>query len=251
MRRKLEHVMRKRATVFLLIPAAAMLVIGCAAAQDPSTNQTQAPKPLFVDSFKRKPGPGWYWLREHKEAWRCTERGLEVLIEPGNMWGPQNDARNVLLRPAPTPATDMIIIEVTFEHSPTNQYEQADLVWYLDDSNMVKLGEELVDGKLSVVMGREEKDKTRTVSITPLISNQVHLRMEVTRELIAGSFQIPGKAIWTPVGQCELPHSAQPGATSKIGFQFYQGVLGSGHWAQVSDFRISSAKPVEGKTKSQ
>ena len=27
--------------------------------------------------------------------------GLEIRIEPGNMWGPQNDARNVLVRAAP------------------------------------------------------------------------------------------------------------------------------------------------------
>ena len=29
-----------------------------------------------------------------------TAHGLEVRIEPGNMWGPQNDAKNLLVRPA-------------------------------------------------------------------------------------------------------------------------------------------------------
>src|SRR2546430_1183365 len=56
---------------------------------------------LFRDRFEGKLADGWYWLREHKEAWRVSKTGLEVLIEPGNMWGPANDARNVLLRPAP------------------------------------------------------------------------------------------------------------------------------------------------------
>src|SRR5881296_2363928 len=78
---------------------------------------------LFQDEFKGKLGEGWSWVREHREAWRATERGLEVRIEPGNMWGPQNDARNVLVRPAPDPATDEIEVSVNVENQPTNQYE--------------------------------------------------------------------------------------------------------------------------------
>src|ERR1035438_8239329 len=56
---------------------------------------------LFQDDFRGKLGEGWSWVREHHEAWRITEHGLEVRIEPGNMWGPQNDAKNLLVRPAP------------------------------------------------------------------------------------------------------------------------------------------------------
>src|SRR5207244_7307637 len=55
----------------------------------------------FHDDFKGKLDPGWSWVREHPGAWRVTTHGLEVLIEPGNMWGPQNNARNLLLREAP------------------------------------------------------------------------------------------------------------------------------------------------------
>src|SRR5437870_8757255 len=93
---------------------------------------------LFRDDFKGKLGAGWSWVREHREAWRATERGLEVRIEPGNMWGPQNNARNVLTRPAPDPGTNQIEVSLYVENNPTGQYEQVDLVWYYDDSNMVK-----------------------------------------------------------------------------------------------------------------
>ena len=105
---------------------------------------------MFQDDFKLKLGEGWSWVREHREAWRSSERGLEVRIEPGNMWGSANDAKNVLLRPAPNAATNEIQITATVENRPTAQYEQVDLVWYYDDSHMVKLGLELVDGKLSM-----------------------------------------------------------------------------------------------------
>ena len=130
---------------------------------------------LFEDHFQSKLGQGWAWVREHREAWRVTNHGLEVLIEPGNMWGPQNNARNLLFRQAPDAMDAEIEVCVRIENQPTNQYEQADLVWYYNDSNMVKLGQELVDGSLSVVMGREEHDQTRTIAIIPLGST-AHLR---------------------------------------------------------------------------
>jgi len=226
----------------LLIFSAAHLPIHFADAQETNPGDGPASTLLFSDSFKSAPAASWFWIREHKGAWRVGDQGLEVLIEPGNMWGPQNDARNVLLRPAPLPGTNAIQIEVMFEHAPTNQYEQADLVWYFDDSNMVKVGEELVDGKLSVVMGREENDQTRTISITPLISRKVHLRMDVTVHGITGWFEAPGGERWTRVGQCELPRSPEAGAMPKVGLQFYQGVAGSGHWARVTEFRMFNSQ---------
>ena len=42
---------------------------------------------------------GWTWKRENPEAWRLRNQGLEIKIEPGNMWGGKNDAKNVLLIP--------------------------------------------------------------------------------------------------------------------------------------------------------
>jgi len=44
--------------------------------------------------FQGKLAEGWTWLREHREAWRTTDHGLEGQIEPGNMWGPANNAKS-------------------------------------------------------------------------------------------------------------------------------------------------------------
>jgi len=193
---------------------------------------------VFQDDFKGKLGQGWSWVREHREAWRITERGLDVRIEPGNMWGPQNDAKNVLVRPAPDPAKGEVEISVNVENHPRNQYEQADLVWFYDDSNMVKLGQELVDGKLSIVMGREEKDKTRTIAIVPLDSTSVWLRLVVTANQIHGEFRTREAREWRQVGHCDLPAPAD--RKPKISLQFYQGPADQEHWARVSGFRIST-----------
>jgi regulation of enolase protein 1 (concanavalin A-like superfamily) len=200
------------------------------------TSPIHAEEALFQDDFKGKLGEGWSWVREHREAWRVTERGLEVRIEPGNMWGPQNDARNLLIRPAPDATKGEIEVSVNFENQPTNQYEQADLVWYYDDSNMVKLGQELVNGKLSVVMGREENDKTRTVAIIPLASTSVRLRLIAKGNQIRGQFRTPTAAEWRDVGHCPMP--AQTNAAAKISLQFYQGSQKAEHWARISEFLI-------------
>lgn len=191
---------------------------------------------LFRDDFRGRLGAGWSWVREHREAWRATERGLEVRIEPGNMWGPQNNARNLLVRSAPNITNATLEISVDVENKPGNQYEQVDLVWYFDDSNMVKLGEELVDGKLSVVMGREEKDKTRTIAILPLDSNSVRLKITVTGQQVRGEFKSSSTNDWRLAGQCDAPASTN--IPARICLQFYQGSAEAEHWARVTDFRI-------------
>jgi regulation of enolase protein 1 (concanavalin A-like superfamily) len=152
------------------------------------------------------------------------------------MWGKANNARNVLVRSAPDLGTDEFAITVTVENRPTAQYEQVDLVWYYDDSHMVKIGQELVDGQLSIVMGREEADRTRTIRIVPLEAFAVDLRFLVRAGAIRGQFRSVGTDVWQDVGQTDLP--APPGGRPHLSLQFYQGPADAEHWARVSRFRI-------------
>ena len=200
----------------------------------------RADEVLFQDDFKGKLADGWSWLREDPKGWRVTERGLEVRVQPGNMWGPPNNAKNVLVRPAPDPAKSAVEVSVTVTNQPTAQYEQVDLVWYYDDSHMVKLGQELVDGKLSIVMGREEADKTRTIAIIPLKSFSVQLRLTVTANQIHGQFRLPGEESWQEAGECDLPVHGTP----KVSLQCYQGAAGTEHWARITEFSIRQSRIV-------
>ena len=190
---------------------------------------------LFEDDFKEKLGPGWSWTREQNAAWRVTTNGLEVLVQPGNMWGGQNNARNVLVRPAPATG-ETLEIQVTVSNTPTNQYEQVNLVWYYDDGDMVKLGQELVDGQLSVVMGREEKDKTRTIAIVPMSWTKLDLRAVVKDGTIHGYFRKDEHSPWLDVGECTLP--APSDVKPKLSLQCYQGAPGVEHWARITGFRV-------------
>ncbi len=197
-----------------------------------------ADEALFQDDFKGRLADGWSWLREDPKGWRATEHGLEMRVQPGNMWGGANNAKNVLVRNAPDPVNGEVEISVTVTNRPTEQYEQVDLVWYYTESYMVKLGQELVDGKLSIVMGREENDRTRTIAIIPLKSFSVQLRLTVAGNQIQGHFRTPGADNWQKAGECDLPVHGLP----KVSLQCYQGPANVGHWARITELRIRQSK---------
>jgi hypothetical protein len=183
----------------------------------------------------------WKWIREDPAAWRLTNGALEIRLLPGNMWGPANDAKNVLTRHAPDPASTPQGLEIvaTVTNRPTEQYEQVDLVWYYADSHMVKIGLELVDSKLSIVMGREEADRTRTISINPINAHTVDLRLLVTTNQITGDFRPHGTDVWKRAGECSVPLLA--GVRPMISLQCYQGPAKAERWARITQLRISSA----------
>lgn len=218
----------------IFVPSVVMPLVFASAlrAQAPEKGEAEA----ITDEFKGKLGEGWSWLRENKEGWRITEGGLQVLIEPGNMWGASNDAKNVLLRAVPEAMQKNAEVSVQVAHKPANRWEQANLVWYYSDSNMVKLGLEIENGRTNIVMGREEGDKTKTIAIIPYEGEAVELRMVVKGEELTGAFRKPGAKEWTEAGKTTTPVAA--GKAAQISLQFYQGVAGSGRWATVKGFRL-------------
>ena len=193
---------------------------------------------LFSDDFRGKLGAGWTWVREDPTAWRATDSGLEIRIEPGNMWGGGNNAKNVLVRPLPKVNDGALSATVTVENKPTSQYEQVDLVWYYDDSNMVKIGLELVDGEICMVMGREEDDKTRTIAKPPIGVTTLHLRLTARGTTLKGEYRTKATEEWRVAGECELPVKGD----AKISLQAYQGPADAEHWAKISEFRLIDSK---------
>jgi len=189
----------------------------------------------FSEDFHQRLQPGWTILREQPDAWRATADGLEVRVLPGNMWGGSNDARNTFVRPVPDPAKGPVEITITVENRPTEQYEQVDLLWYYADSHQVKIGQELVDGQLSIVMGREENDRTRTVKIIPLDSAVVELRLRADGSQVEGSFRTPSMKDWQVAGKCDLP--VKDGGP-KVSLQVYQGSTKFERWAHLRHLRI-------------
>jgi len=199
-----------------------------------STTPARGVEELFRDDFHGRLGAGWSWIRENPAAWRATERGLEIRSLPGNMWGPANNATNLLVRSLPDFTNASLEVAVTLENQPTEQYEQTDLVWFYDDSHMVKLGQELVDGKLSIVMGREEKDRARTVAIIPIPAGTVHVRFIARGNSLRGEFRLGDEKVWRHAGECDLPANG----VAKASLQVYQGPKTVERWARFTAFTI-------------
>jgi len=194
------------------------------------------PHTWFEDPFRGPLAEGWRWVREDPAGWRSTDHGLEIRVQPGNMWGGANDARNVLVRDIPDPAHQTVIASVSLSNQPTSQYEQVDLVWYYDDRHMVKIGQELVDGKLSMVMGREERDQCRTIAIHPITALSLEVRFVARGRNLRGEYRVPGESDWRLAGETDLPVNGAP----KISLQCYQGPADSEHWARLWDFRLET-----------
>lgn len=195
---------------------------------------------LFKDDFAGRLGDGWSWTREVKAAWRATGQGLEMRLLPGNLWGGANDAKNVLLRPAPDAGKGEVEISVSITNLPTHQYEQANLAWYYDDSHMVKLGLELVDGQVCIVMGREEADQTRTLAKIPISATSVRVRLRVADRQVRGQYLPAGADQWLDAGAGELPAPAQGQAS--ISLHCYQGPPDAEHWARFGEFRVARVR---------
>src|SRR5689334_13539065 len=130
-----------------ILPALVLLLV--------ATLSTWAAEPeaVFEDALKGKLGGGWEWLRENPKAWRHSDKGLEIRVEPGLA----ATVKNALVRPAPDRSRGKYAIEVTVEFTspPAQQYEQAGITWYQGDKTPRKLVHEYIDGKTYVIPGKK------------------------------------------------------------------------------------------------
>jgi len=191
---------------------------------------------LFADPFQEELSGGWSWRRENNNAWRVEGGELQIRVQPGNLWGGANNVKNVLVRELPKGSSDTktIAIEVASRHKPTGQYEQAGMAWYYDDSNMVKLTNEWIDGRPNVVMGREQDDRTRTIAIIPIPDPVVQLRLLISGDQITGQYRPDEKGPWKKAGTCDSPRNGP----ARVSLHTYNGRPNSTNWARFSGFRI-------------
>nr|WP_143548096.1 hypothetical protein [Rhodopirellula sp. SM50] len=229
--------LRRFCLIAVLVNASTLVVVG----QEGENVKREAAEAAtetqpIVDTFQGSMRKQWRWLRENKDGWKLTDSGLQVLVEPGNMWGKANDAKNVLLHPVPQAWQDSVDVRVQLEQHPKKRWEQTNLVWYYSDSTMVKIGLEIEHGITNIVMGREEKDRTRTIAIVPYPGETVQLRFVVDGPELSGFYRRPGEQDWIAVGKASLPEA--PPAPPQVSLQFYQGEADSGRWATARHFEM-------------
>jgi hypothetical protein len=179
------------------------------------------PQVIFEDRFDGKLDEGWTWLRENPEAWRISEEGLEIRVEPGHA----QTVRNALVRPAPDRREGSFAIEVTVTNLtvPIQQWEQAGITWYHNGKPVFKLMKELVDGKLVIIPG-----------FKPMTHETVQLRLVVTENSWTALFRPDGKGEFQTADTGQLP----PPGEDQVSIQCYHGPAAAEHWIRFTDFRI-------------
>lgn len=189
---------------------------------------------LFADAFDHALGKGWAWIREAPGGWKIRNGALEIRSGVGTM----DRATNLLVRDVPVEANQTIVMQVTVQNAPTEQYEQCGIVWYYNDRTYVKLVKEMVDGKSWIVMGCSLPPGGRLAGKVPFPKENVaQLRLAVRAGQIIGSQRQAGEATWHKVGKCALPGHLPP--EPKISLQTFHGPETGDHWARFDNFSIT------------
>jgi regulation of enolase protein 1 (concanavalin A-like superfamily) len=188
-------------------------------------------KVLFEEHFDGRLQGGWQWVREDKSEWRIRDGQLEVRSQPGRIWG-GNDAKNVLLRDPLKPQD--LAASVTVAHKPGEKWEQAGLLWYVDDDNFVKLISEYIDGKMYVVTAREQRAKGTVVGKIEVPSANIQLRLRVQAGRVTGQWRLKPGDSWSDAGTCEFDAKGEP----RFGLFTQNGPRNETRWVRFDDFAV-------------
>lgn len=188
-------------------------------------------KVLFEEPFDGRLQDGWQWVREDQAEWRIRDNQLEVRSQFGRIWG-GNDAKNLLLR-GPLKRQDLAA-SVSVAHQPAEKWEQAGLLWYVDDDHFVKLISEHIDGKMYVVTAREQGGKGTVVGKIEVPSANLQLRLLVQADRVTGQWRLqPGDA-WLDAGSCEFDAPGEP----RFGLFTQNGPQNEVRWARFDGFAV-------------
>jgi len=162
---------------------------------------------LLRENFDGKLHADLTWVREDKEEWRIEDGRLVVRSQPGRIWG-GNDAKNLLLFKA-LPAQKMAA-RVTVAHEPKEKYEQAGLLWYVDDDNFIKLISEQIDGKMYIVVAREIAGRGKVISKIEVPTANLQLRLKVEPNGVTGQWRLEDGDDWSSADKCTFEAQGKP-----------------------------------------
>jgi len=174
------------------------------------------------------------WVREDPSEWRIQDGQLQVRSQFGRIWG-GNDARNVLL--VESPKAGRIDAQVSVTHQPKELYEQAGLLWYVDDDNFVKLISEQIQGKMHVVIAREVDKRGEVIGKLEVPTANVQLRLLVDGNRVTGQWRINNDDAWNDAGTCpfEVP------GNRRFGLFTQNGPKDAVRWVAFDRFILSQA----------
>lgn len=190
---------------------------------------------LLEETFDGKLQPGLEWVREDKNEWQIKNGQLRVRSQFGRIWG-GNGAKNLLLYKV-LPVQKMAA-RVKVAHEPKEKYEQAGLLWYVDDDNFIKLISEQIDGKMYVVVAREVvedgKVRSKVISKIQVPAANLELRLKVEPDGVTGQWRLKDGDKWSDCDKCTFNPEGKP----RFGLFTQNGPENEVRWVRFERFVI-------------
>jgi hypothetical protein len=172
----------------------------------------------YTDDFSTATlASSWSWVRQDSTKWSLSQNPgkLRIVTQPGDLFGSQNNAKNLLLRDAP--AGDWTATaKLTF--APVADYQQAGLIVYGDDDNYAKLMR--AHSGSQVVVGDKEVGGVYTQNLAGEAAGIVYLRVTKAGSNYFLSYNLDGSPDWTPVATYT---GLNLGSSLKIGLASFGG----------------------------
>ena len=198
---------------------------------------------LFQDGFDTQLNPAWKWVRPDADDWSIRDGQLCVRSQPGRIWG-GNDAENILL--IQPPKQQNIQARVSVFHSPHEKWEQAGLLWYVDDDNFVKLISEHIDGQMYAVMARELDGRGRVFGKVKVPVANIQLRLIVQPNRVIGQWRIKETDKWSPCAQCDFDVPGKP----RFGLFTQNGPRDQVRWVRFDSYVLADCHPADSPPRS-
>lgn len=186
----------------------------------------------FKDDFNAAFGDGeWYAVRGQTGALSLNDRTGYLLIPTayGDLWAGYNNAKNLLLRPAPAGDFE---ITTSLDFSPAKYGQQAGLIIYQNDDQYVSLGR-AYDGSAVVDFISESKDDLSSWPV-PFDSPLTFLKIARRGVSYSGYLSKDGSS-WQKVYSYQNTGITSPG----IGLFAFQSLEGSPANARFDYFALS------------
>jgi glucosylceramidase len=170
----------------------------------PTPTPTSTPTPTAIpgthtDEFNSSTlNSAWSWVREDNTQWSLTTNPgyMRIVCQDGDLYQTTNNAKNVLLRTAPT-GDWSIITKLNF--NPTSNTQQAGLVVYQDDDNYIKLVR--IYYNTNSLECSKEVGGAFTANSAAQTATTVYLKVTKSGTTYTGYYNLDGGTTWTQVYQ--------------------------------------------------
>ena len=162
----------------------------------------------------------WSWVREDSANWSLIARSgyLRIVCQSGELYGTNNNAKNLLLRTAPAGDWTMT---ARMEFSPVSNYQQAGLLVYKDDDNYLKLSRAYSGGQC--ISGAKEIGGAYTQQLPSLSATSLDLKITKAGTTYTMYYSSDGGSNWTQVAQYT---GVDFGSSFKVGLGDFGGPAG-------------------------